>query len=227
MLHIVPTYSPSTYNNGAALNTNLDLTMTDIPHFVYDLVEKKWSKHHYDSAASDIRPLDGSMLLWTGIGNGANSTGCKSSWQRPFLIRRPTGGPATYMQWDLYGTALSGCESQMQFRTGTIVPFEDTAHEAKLCRVMIVYRTSVDNVVGNMKVDYMQGNLATQIDIPQVSKDFNMGQSGPYNRLWINCVVVGNFFQFTFTFPGETEIMIREVVFEFDQTGQEVRTEGV
>lgn len=226
MLHLIPTYSPSTYNNGGALGTIATVDMTVIPHCVYDLVEKKWSTHYYDAAASDDYPLEGNMLLWTAIHNGASSTGAKASWQRPMLVRRPTGGPAAYMMWDRFGDNRTGCESELSFRTGQIVPFEDTTSEYKLCRVMLVYRVAEDAVAGTMTVDYQQGSGTSGIDFPQVVKTFDLGASGPYRRLWINCVIVGNFFQFTFSFPA-TEIRIREVVFEFEAEPQTVRTEGV
>lgn len=212
-LHAIPTWSPSTYNNGGSLNTLPSVDLTQMPHFVYDLKEKKWSRHIYVAAAADTRPLEGMPITFDTISNGNNSTGARNTWQRPCLIRRTK--PATYMTWDpLY----ADCETEMFFTTGEIVPDNDPTMEWKVVRIMVVGRSSVDNTTCTMDVTYKQGNT-----VKTASKNFNVTLGEPYCRTWINIVAVGNFFKFKFTFPSGRQIKLRQVVFEFDQDDQEVR----
>lgn len=212
-LHVIPTWAPSTYNNGAAANTLPTVDLTSMPHFVYDLMEKKWSRHIYDGAVSDTRPLEGMGLTFDTISNGANSTGARNLWQRPCLVRRTK--PANYMLWDpLY----ADCESEATFTTGEIIVDDDASAEWKLVRVMFVGRTSVTDTICTLDVSYMQGNTPKT-----ATKNFTISSGGVNRRVWINLVLVGNFFKFTFTFPSGRQIHARQVVFEFDQDDQEVR----
>ncbi len=211
-LHVLPTFSPSTVGPSMTLPT---IDMTAVPHFVYDLTEKKWSRHIYDDAADDDKPLEGTPLVFDSLSTGTGGTGARNTWTRPGLIRRTK--PATWMIWDQI--AANGCDSEMAFTTGEMAIGEDPSVEAKLVRLMIVCRSSASPAACTCDVDYMLGNVAKTAALT-----FTIADSGPYQRIWINTVLVGNFFKFTFTFPAGNDILVRQVIFEYETTGQEVRT---
>lgn len=216
-LHAIPTWVPSAYiADGTTNGTVPTVDMTTTPHFVYDLVEKKWSRHIYDQAASDPYPLEGVALTWDVQQIGTPNTGARNTYQRPCLIRRPTNGPAQYMMWDPFAPN-NGCESVQIFKTGTFTVGEDSSIEGKLVRFMPVIRSSVDNVVVQVQIDWMQGNT------PKTdTASFTIVSSGYFNRYWINKVLVGNLFQFTFTIPANSDVQVRQIVFQFDADTQEV-----
>lgn len=215
-LHLIPTFSPTTYTNGGAAGTIPSIDLANMPHFVFDLAEKKWSRHIYDGAVNDTYPLEGFPMLWDAPIVGNPNTGARPTFPRPCIIRRPAAGPSQYMMWDPF--TGNGCESVQTFTTGTFVPGEDPSVEMKLDRFMFVARSMTDNLVVAVELTYMQGNVQKTANF-----NFTIVSSGIYSRVWVNKVVVGNLFEFKFTIPANSSVQVRQILFEFDEKGQEVR----
>lgn len=219
-LHVVPTYTPTTYTNGGTPDAVVQVNMTQIPHYVHDLIEKKWSRHFYDEAAADIYAFEGFAATWDSRCVGIPNTGTNVTFQRPALIRRKAGGPSRWMMWDPYAS-VNGCESTKNFSTGTFVVGDDPTLEFKLDRFMILIRMLGSSGACSCDVIYVQGNTVLTDTV-----NFTVQTNGVYSRYWLNKVLVGNLFRFIFNFPASSEVHVRTVVFEFDERGQEVRVEN-
>lgn len=214
-LHLLPTMSPSTYVDGGSTPTLPTVNPKDIPHFVYDLNEKKWSQHKYDEADNDPYPLDGWPQYYHSL--HLLSTYQPVNMHRPGLIRRKSAG-AQYLIWDNVAAPL-GCESVMYFTTGTI-DCGDPSAEFRLVRFMFHGRVSSDTTC-TVQVNYSLKDVLTT-----TSFTFSITHSGFFKRIWVNHVIIGNLFDFTFTFPASREVQIKQVIFEVEVPGEEVRTAG-
>lgn len=212
-LHVLPTMVPSTYVDSGAPPTVPEISPSDVPHFVYDLNEKKWSQHKYDAADADTCPLDGWPQYYHSL--HASSSYQPVNMHRPGLIRRTSGG-ATYMIWD---DTTAQCESEMFFTTG-IIDCGDPSAEWRIIHFMFEGRVSVDTTC-TVSVSY------TLKDVQKTASfTFAIPHSGFWKRIWVNYILVGNLFEFTFTFPGGREVQVKQIVFEVEASGQNVRTEG-
>jgi hypothetical protein len=212
-LHLLPTFAPSTYRQAGGSVDPPELDLTILPHFVYDILEKKWTTHIYDAAADDDYPLEGVPLYMASP--NPNTTLQMILNHRVGLVRRTATG-AAYMIWD--GLAEPECESVAQFVTGQI-DFGDPTVEHKICRMLFMVRTSADNQNFTVSITYEQGNTFQSTGDMTV----NVPDGGPWQRVWLNKILVGNFFEMTVTCPAGVQWLFKSVLFEVD-SGQEVRT---
>jgi hypothetical protein len=85
--------------------------------------------------------------------------------------------------------------------------------------MLFMVRTSADNQNFTVSITYEQGNTFQSTGDMTV----NVPDGGPWQRVWLNKILVGNFFEMTVTCPAGVQWLFKSVLFEVD-SGQEVRT---
>lgn len=201
-LHIIPTYAPV---QGAPISY---AGIPILPHFVYDITEQKWSRHVYDTFASDPYMYSGFELNYLQEPATANSGVQQCT---PCLLRRSSPS-FKYSYWDY----TQPCESAMSFTTGRLT-LGDPTTENKLVRMMVVaYLGTAGPCNCTATFDSFLGNTDNT-----AAKTFTLNTG--WNRVWVNNIAVGQFFKVKVDIPASNQVVFRQLVFDYETSGQEVR----
>lgn len=194
------------YKNGGRPQYHLFTTVYGVPqpnvskHFIYDIKEGLWSKHTYDAYVLDNPPLSYPTPLTYYNGNQLQSTLC--------LLRRSA---SQFVYWD----KNVSCESVQSFTTGRIM-FGDPSMEYAGVRCLVIAYCDTDDTEIVINLEWVLGNTpkgeSTKVTL-------NQG----WNRVWGNRVGVGQFFQARVEIPASVHVQFRQLVFDYETEGQELR----
>lgn len=122
----------------------------------------------------------------------------------------------------IYWAPGSACESSQSFSTGRLELIGANA-ETTLIRAMLVFNVVAEagipagvTQVSCTITNYL-GNTTQISTVPITVPGYG------WNRVWVNNLMVGQFFQLTFTFTYGMQVQVRQVVIEYEQAAQEVR----
>lgn len=201
-------YRPQ-YHVMPTIFTNIAQTISGIPappHFVYDITEGVWSKHVYDNFATA-----GDLPVGFAANLGVRNVPYENNVQ--YVVPGFLHPGASQVQYALWDPSVA-CESVQSFSTGRM-QLTDPTVEMGVIRVLVVAYSS-GSAACTLKADSFVGNT-TQ------SSTTNFSLASGWNRVWVNKVTVGQFFQFTVTIPANVYVEFRQLVVVLDAEPQELR----
>lgn len=189
-------------------------TLPTIPHFMYDIRERKWSRHVY-------APVNPTKTEYTDLIFPFNCfltpafAGTSFQQQTIAILPRAQTVQQTFLQWN---NALSypQVDTSCFFTTGKI-SISPPYFEAVLNRVLIVYKTTTANDPSfSMTVSsVLNGNETDTVN------NFLSNTNGKWTRQWVNIRQPGNQFQIMLAFGNDAGVFLREVVMEFTDQAKE------
>ncbi len=203
-----PDFQPS-YN--IVLDSSQSLTGTPeglIPHYMYNLREKKWSRHFYVNAAH--------TSAWTPLLLGAEyvPNGPVDQAAVPFtaVYQRVTGAAPVLQQWNLAQTL----DTAASFTTG-LLTLKDPTADCQLERIMLVYNCAASaGITLTATVTYILNGTPGS-----TSKTFTTYAAGGWDRRWFNLRVTGNQMSIKITFPIGTPapVKCKALILEYSDVG--------
>lgn len=177
----------------------------EYPHYVYDIAEKKWSRHSYFKEA---QPICG----WSQPLNLTESTLAFSS--REFLPTGRTAQGATYI-WD----KSAACEKSSLVQSRALV-HPSLEKDAHLTRALLFVRNNSETpVIATLNVT---AELADEN--PEVSEDALIGPSLKWQRRWVNIETTGQRFTADLSFPPGAQVEVAEVGLVLEEAGEFTET---
>lgn len=199
--HLMPVYIPS--NPFAA-----PVFPEAPPHFVFDITEQKWSRHTYTQPGAYPRiPFALNYVQY------ANNTQLSIQRSAPAFLTPPAVGQHfTYDYWD----PSVPCEGAMSATTGRVQLGDSIASEYSMLRMMLVVYLSTPRTLTVRVTSQLGGDETTTTYTVAATK---VG----WQRVWVDGIKVGQFFQFTIEFPAATQVALRQVIVVHEVQAQEVR----
>lgn len=195
-------------------------TPTALPHYMYNINEKKWSRHSYASSTSTHAtlafPFAYKMLSTFGT-NYAPLPGLA-------VTQRETGVAPLFNKWSAqYNSEPTEIMSPAPFFTTGQLTISPAYMEAQLERILLVYSCTFTQFQSgqspsfSVSINSMLNGIRTTTTPPNIVG--NTGGSTYWQRTWGNVRVSGQMFEITITCPYQ--VQIKEMILEFSDNSKQ------
>jgi len=191
-----------------------------LPHYMYNLREKKWSRHFYTLSGDNgcLSPLVASIPYLFYNGTSAATLDPPST-QLMLVYNRLPGSNTSPRIW-AYGAPLDDAAGAL-LTTGQLT-LDEPMMDIQLERVLLTYYAppSISGVLVQLTAQcILNGSLVS------VSASFTTYPAGGWDRRWFNLRITGNMMQLYLSFPANIPgpCKIKSMMLEYTTTGK-VRT---
>lgn len=178
------------------------------PHYIYDIREKKWSRHTYTAGSL------ASIMKFAKLING----GIPPLQPQVVVVQQTSGVSPTFLPW----TPSQVADQISSFTTGQINPLHDPTRDVQLARILVVYNTPAATSYSiTATVNFILNGVAqTPVAFP-----FSTRAGGGWDKRWVDIRITGDFFQVQVSIPAgsPTPVKVKYIILEFTEVGK-VRT---